>query len=229
MWFLLALMSAITFGLASYFMKYSSYKKWSLHYLLLGMYMSGTISFLITAFAQEEIRVNGVILVAGLVIGIGSTFGNLLFMKALDYGPVSLTSPLVNANIVFVVLLSVFLYGEQLSWLECAAIGLMIVATCLLPFDPNEIMAIHNIVWYLYVLLATILFFFRNGGLKVTEELSHNNTMILMFAYLFGVLWSTWSIFSKKASTFSSSARKFGLYWGFFVGIFSFRVCIFIL
>ena len=36
-------------------------------------------------------------------------------MKALDYGPASLTSPLTNMNIVLVIAMGTFLYNEPLS------------------------------------------------------------------------------------------------------------------
>src|SRR5690606_41286269 len=47
-----------------------------------------------------------------------SAAGNLLFMKALDQGPASLTSPLVNTNILVIILFSVIVYGERLSGTE---------------------------------------------------------------------------------------------------------------
>ncbi|MBU8906164.1 hypothetical protein [Desertibacillus haloalkaliphilus] len=76
--------------------------------------------------------------------------------------------------------MSVFVYDERLGLFEYTGILLIIVAISILPLDPKEKLSIPNRIWYVYALVATILFFFRNGGLKVTEEMALPNTTILL-------------------------------------------------
>src|SRR5690606_41377668 len=87
-------------------------------YTLLGLYLTGTLGFFGWALQTETLRADLPLLIAGIVIGLGSAAGNLLFMKALDQGPASLTSPLVNTNILLIILFSVIVYGERLSGTE---------------------------------------------------------------------------------------------------------------
>lgn len=222
MWFILALLSSISFGLAGFMMKVSSVKKGSTDHLLWGLYLSGTLCFLWWMFQTNAISFSWSILIAGVVIGFGSAIGNLLFMKALDYGPASLTSPLVNSNIVLTIGLSILLYGERLSLSEAVGVSLLIGAVILLPIDPNEDLRIRNIRWYVLVFTATLLFFLRNGGLKITEEMKLPNATILFVSYLFGLVWFSFALLRKKQQRETKSQVKIGLGWGLASGIFSF-------
>lgn len=222
MWFILALLSSISFGLAGFMMKVSSAKKGSTDHLLWGLYLSGTLGFLWWMFQTNVVTFSWPIWIAGIVIGFGSAIGNLLFMKALDYGPASLTSPLVNSNIVLTILLSILLYGERLSLSEAIGVTLLIGAVVLLPIDPDEDLRIRNLRWYVLVLTATLLFFLRNGGLKITEEMKLPNATILFISYLFGLVWFSVALLRKKAPQATQSQMKTGLSWGLASGIFSF-------
>ncbi|SEN71067.1 EamA family transporter [Lihuaxuella thermophila] len=221
MWFILALFSSLTFGLAGFMMKISSAERGSTDHLLWSLYFSGTLGFLWWMFHTDAAVLNIPIMIAGIMIGFGSAVGNLLFMKALEYGPASLTSPLVNSNIVLTIGLSMWLYGERLSLTEAAGVLLLVVAVSLLPIDPNESLRIKDIRWYVLVLSATLLFFFRNGGLKVTEEMHLPNATILFISYLFGLLWFTVEIFRKK-ETHHPREIRIGTLWGLGAGLFSF-------
>lgn len=132
-WFPLAVFSALAFGLAGFFMKASQMRGGALSSLLLGVYAAGTLGFwaqsLLTGSWQPfDWRV----WTSGAVIGLGSAWGNLLFMRALHYGPASLTSPLANANIVIVMAAGIVWFDEPLratalvgaAWL-LAGIGLL--------------------------------------------------------------------------------------------------------
>ncbi|GGK19301.1 hypothetical protein GCM10010965_10500 [Caldalkalibacillus thermarum] len=223
MWFTAAVLSALIFGLAGFAMKYGSTRQGALNPLLFGLYVSGSIGFAVIIVVEGELSINSWLMLAGLVVGVGSTWGNWLFMKALEVGPASLTSPLVNLNIVWVVLMSVIVYGEVLSWMEVAAILLLVMAVSLLPLDPQESLSIKSRVWYVLVLLATVLFFLRNGGLKITEEWGLNNTLVLFFAYLFGVVWSWGTLkYEQRGSDSENKPGRFGFGCGLVAGIFSF-------
>src|SRR5690606_9792965 len=118
MWLLWAILSAATFGMSGFWMKVSSVRRGSTLHTLLGLYLTGTLGFLWWALRTGSLRADLPLLIAGFVIGLGSAAGNLLFMKALDQGPASLTSPLVNTNILLIIIFSVAVYGERLSVTE---------------------------------------------------------------------------------------------------------------
>lgn len=225
MWFLMALISALLFGGAGFFMKYGQAKNGSVAHLLLGLYVSGTLGFFILALVQGSLSIHWLILIAGIIIGLGSTLGNVLFMKALACGPASLTSPLTNSNIVLVVIMSLIFYGETLSFMEITAIILLIVSVSLLPIDPQESLSITNRIWYFYVGVSIFLFFLRNGGLKITEELSLNSTVVLFYAYLLGIIWSLGQVYYQKKqqkNTQEQASVRIGWYSGLIAGLFSF-------
>jgi len=170
-----------------------------------------------------------VLLIAGFVIGLGSAAGNLLFMKALDHGPASLTSPLVNINILLIIVFSMIVYGERLSGTESVGVILLILAVSLIPFDPDEELKIKSVRWYVLVLTATLLFTLRNGGLKVTEEMALSGTLVLFYGYLLGLVWFSaewwlhvWNGAQEKAPVDNRKAMITGLLWGSLAGIFSF-------
>lgn len=223
MWFLLAVASAVIFGISSFFFKINSFKNWPLLPFFIGVYGSGTMAFVVTAYLEGVLFLTTAIILSGIIVGIGSTFGNLLFMKALQYGPASLTSPIVNTNILLIVIMSVFIYNERLGILEYSGIFLIIIAISILPLDPKEKLSIPNRIWYVYALFATILFFLRNGGLKVTEEMALPNTTILFVGYFVGTLWSIYAYFStieKKKQEASKQIHSFA--FGFITGLFSY-------
>ena len=225
MWFLWAILSAVTFGMSGFLMKVSSARRGSTLHTLLGLYLTGTLGFFWWALRTESLRADLPLLVAGFVIGLGSAAGNLLFMKALDQGPASLTSPLVNTNILVIILFSVIVYGERLSGTETAGVILLILAVSLIPFDPDEELKIKNARWYFLVLLATLLFTLRNGGLKVTEEMALWGTLVLFYGYLLGLVWFlAEDLLRRIRGTLAENrgAALTGLWWGSLAGIFSF-------
>lgn len=223
-WFALAALSSLTFGLAGFFMKVSAVRRGSIAHLLLGLYLTGALGFFLWMWKEGTFRADVPTLVGGFLLGLGSTLGNLLFMKALDQGPASLTTPFVNTNILLIILFSVIVYGERLSWLETAGVTLLVLAILLIPIDRNEKLAIRNPRWYALVLMATLLFSFRNGGLKVTQEMHIPGTPVLFYGYLLGLIWFVVEVLRQPRSVDVESRRaaRTGLVWGLLSGIFSF-------
>lgn len=88
MWFVVAVASAVIFGAAGLVMKISQMRGGSLNHLLLGLYISGTLGFYINSRLEQTLDwTDWRLWLAGLVVGSGSAWGNLVFMKALEYGP----------------------------------------------------------------------------------------------------------------------------------------------
>jgi drug/metabolite transporter (DMT)-like permease len=225
LWFISVLASAVLFGIAGFILKFGAFHSYSVPHILLGLYSSGAAGFLLFGILTNQFDVNVMLLIAGLVVGAGSMAGNILFMKALRVGPVSLTSPVVNLNIVLVVVMSIIIFGESLGVNEIIGIVIVIIFVSLLPVDPNERISIIDKKWYLFAGVAIVLFFFRNGGLKITEEFGMNNTMVLFYGYLLGILWSWVLTHRSRKAVFVQNKTvvlRQGLYTGLIAGLFSF-------
>jgi len=190
MWLTLSVVSAIIFGSAGWFMKMSQMKGGSVSVLLMWLYIIGTLGFAIHAILQKSYAQLSMpsVWLAGLIIGVGSAYGNYLFMKALELGPASLTSPLSNSNIVLVVLMGTWLYNEELGLLQMISIVLLLIATVLIA-QKKENKSIVSNWWYGLIALSVIMFALRNGGLKVTAELGFDAAPVLFVAYLLSIIF----------------------------------------
>lgn len=190
MWFLLAVGSALIFGAAGLLMKASQAAGGNTSHLLFGLYLAGTVGFgLNSLLTPPDDWLSGSLLLAGLIVGAGSAWGNLVWMKALAFGPAGLTSLLTNLNIVVVVLLAVVWYGESLGLLQFIGICLLFGAISLVTVRPGESWTIREKTWFALILLAILLFTFRNGGLKVTGEMALPGAAVLFVGYLFSLIW----------------------------------------
>ncbi|CAM4354359.1 DMT family transporter [Paenibacillus tarimensis] len=232
MWILTAAGSAILFGFAGLGMKLSQTMRGSMNQLLLGLYLSGTLGF-----ALHMAVTGGPVFsddwrfwAASLIIGAGSAWGNLVFMKALEYGPASLTAPLTNMNIAVVVLFSTFYYREPLGPGELCGIILLLAAVVLLSVRRREKLTLSDKRWFFYVAAGIVLFTLRNGGLKVTEEMGLNSTPILLVGYALSALWFLPYVIREHravpeaaaAQNLRTGRRWTGMYWGLASGIFSY-------
>ncbi|WP_409345071.1 EamA family transporter [Paenibacillus sp. MBLB4367] len=235
MWFIVAVLSAVLFGTAGLLMKISQMQNGSISHLLVGLYASGSAGFLINLLFHSPTGWDHAALwIGGLAVGLGSAWGNLVFMKALNYGPASLTSPLTNMNIVLVIGLSAFWYGETFGIAELTGIALLLAAVVLLSIRGKEPLSIAEKRWFLLVALATLLFTFRNGGLKVTEELGLANTQVLLIGYVLSLVWfiatsidrrprgTRPALDPKAALSEARHAARVGLRWGLAAGAFSY-------
>ncbi|REE57480.1 putative membrane protein [Paenibacillus taihuensis] len=226
MWFAAAIGSAILFGLAGWWMKVSQMQNGSSAYLLLGLYISGTCGFGIHAAVEHTLAASlgdPRVWLAGLLIGAGSALGNALFMKALECGPASLTSPLTNMNIILVIGLGMLVYDEPLSGTELGGVLLLLIAVVLVSVRGRAADARIQSQWYFYVGVSIVLFAIRNGGLKVTDELGLESAPILFVAYSLSILWFAWAAWKEKLpANRRTSPSAIGMRWGILAGLFSY-------
>lgn len=249
MWFAAAVGSALLFGFAGWWMKVSQMRGGASAYLLLGLYLSGAAGFGIHSAIGRTLEgslANPRVWVAGLLIGAGSALGNALFMKALECGPASLTSPLTNMNIVLVVALGTFVYNEPFAGFELAGVSLLLLAVIFVSIRGKEKLTILQRNWYVYVGLSIFLFALRNGGLKVTDAAGLNGSAVLFVSYALSVLWFAAAAARERAAGQRagaglsptvpsasppagagrhgalSNARSIGLRWGIVAGLFSY-------
>lgn len=158
-------------------------------FTLLGLYLTGSLGFLVLGVLHGSLGLAAPLMLAGLVLGVGSVMGNIYFVKALQVGPASLTAPIANTNTILIVLMSIIFLGESISLSEIIGIALIVGGVSLLPIDPKESISIESRQWYFFAFMAMSLFFLRNGGLKVTDELAYDSTTVLFYGYLLGIFW----------------------------------------
>lgn len=220
MWLIIAISSAILFGLAGWWMKVSQMRGGSTRVLLFGLYASGTLGFGVHSALEGTLTMlaDPNVWIAGVIIGAGSAWGNALFMKALHYGPASLTSPLTNMNIILVIALATWWYKEPLSASEAVGITLLLLAVIFIAHKRKEPLTITEKRWFVLVGLAIILFALRNGGLKVTDELGLPSAPILFIAYALSLFWFLLPVkYAEKRSS-----KLTGLWFGLIAGLFSY-------
>ncbi|QGG58857.1 EamA family transporter [Paenibacillus sp. B01] len=241
-WLLTAIGSALVFGLAGWWMKVSQMKEGGRTALLLGLYATGTAGFAAQCLMDGGWSAlgDGRLWLAGGIVGAGSAWGNAVFMKALEHGPASITSPLTNLNIVLVVALSVGLYGETLGLAEAAGIALLLASAVLIAIRPAEKLRLSSRLWYIYTGAAVLLFTFRNGGLKVTGEAGLPSSAVLFSGYLLSLAWfaaAAWRerprrpaaetvgaspLSAPKKPSAAASPFGIGLRFGLLAGLFSY-------
>jgi len=230
MWLLTAIGSAVLFGLAGWWMKVSQMKGGSSNGLLFGLYASGTLGFGIHSAVQGTLAsvVDWRVLTAGIVIGAGSAWGNALFMKALECGPASLTSPLTNMNITLVVGMGIVVYGEPVSAAEALGIALLLLSVVFVSIRGREPLTVIERRWFALVVAAIFLFAFRNGGLKVTEQLGLASAPVLLVGYALSLLWFRQLDAADRSRIVPASApdpvaaSRRGFRWGLLAGLFSY-------
>jgi len=189
--------------------------------VLLGLYLMGTICFMGLALLQGTFDMAWPHLLAGLIIGLGSVVGNWLWVKAFNYGPASFTGPLLNIYNVLVMLMSVLLFGERLGLKEVVALAIILLSIGFINYDPDEKLRIKDNVWYGLMLFSILFLFIRTGGLKITDEIGLNNTLVLGYGYIVGIVW--FGVMAlRQPFQLDRDIWGFALGWGLVSGICSF-------
>jgi len=226
MWLFVAAGSAFVFGLAGLLMKISQVRGGALSSLLLGLYAAGTCGFWAQALWTGSWQpADGRVWLWGAIVGLGSAWGNLLFMKALDCGPASLTSPLTNGNVVIVAAFGVLWFGEPVGVPALAGAALIVAAVIVLSSKSESGGAITDKRWYACTAGAMLLFVFRNGGLKVTDSLGLDSASVLWAGYLLSWAWFALSANRERrraAGAPDAAARNAGFAWGLAAGVCSY-------
>lgn len=190
MWFIIAVIAALLFGVGGFLFKYSTmHTQNTISFVMLGLYLTGTPLFLATALITDTLTFSLKLFAAGLFVGAGSFLGNFCYVRAMRLGPVSLTGPLANSNIVLIILMSVLFYGEAVGVKDVVGVILLLVAVSAIAIDPNESLSIKSRWWYVLVAVSIVLFFMRNGGLKITQEADLENTPVLLYGYAIGIVY----------------------------------------
>lgn len=223
MWLPAAFASAFIFGIGSFLFKVSSHRKYHDASLLLGLYLSGSVIFLIALLSKGDLMVSSLALAFSLLLGLGSYYGNTFLMKAYDTGPACLTSPLMSMNIVLVILMSVMLYHETMTQGQYAGIACMLTAVALLSCNFKNTL-IKSRLWAVYVFLAILFIFMREGGLKIAHENGQDNLLLLFFGYLLAASFSSINLakeYLTKKNNRGYFIQRSSFLFGTIIGLFS--------
>lgn len=231
-WLSAAFASAGVFGIGSFLFKYGHHKNYPSASLLLGLYITGCITFFIMALTQgkmasEIMSLDWSILGFALLVGLGSYYGNSFLMRAYDLGPAALTSPLMSIHILLVILLSTLIYQEEITTKQCAGLVFMLSAVALLGCNLKNT-TIKNRLWAIFLVLAILFIFMREGGLKMAYEAGLENLHILFFSYLFAtalaigtVLWNKKTNMVKASHDDPPVDHRRAFFLGIIIGVFS--------
>jgi uncharacterized membrane protein len=157
-------------------------------------------------------------ILVGVILGFSTLAATECMLLALKRGPGGVTSSLINANAIFTILLAVCFFGEQPAIFALLGVLLIIFGVILLPIDFNQKLRITNKKWYYYVLLGTILFFPRNGGLKLIVHYGMCKEMVLFLANVVAFIYfGTVLVLKKNKGNVNSLNKKVALV-GFLAG-----------
>jgi len=221
-WFIATIIGACVFATGGFFLRLATSKDpRSNDITLFGLYISGSLCFFLLAMIQGAFTIAPIIIISGIMIGFGSVFGNYFWVKGFTKGPSSLSGPLINTNAILVIFMSILFFGEQLRWLEIAGIVLILLSVSLISYDPNETLRIKDNIWFALIAGSIVMFFIRSGGLKITDEMGFNNTIILAYGYAVGIPYFAMSL-RRDPSIWQADWLRFSLGLGLVAGVFSF-------
>lgn len=214
MWIIETILAALAIAAAGLMFNLNSRESINSRMFFFYLYTTGAFALGTYLLYTGTFKWNSKVVFSGVLIGLGLAAGNSVFLRALRAGPISLTSPLINLNVAFLVVAAWFIYDESLGFLQLLCVVSMIAALLLLSFDPNEKLRIKEYKWFFLVAAASALFAIRNGGLKVTQEVGLDNSSVIFFAYLTPAI--VFFIMKPSNSVKENLALRFGLIGGFF-------------
>jgi uncharacterized membrane protein len=199
---LIAILSSLLFSIGALFFKINTLQKGGNKLYQFGLFLSSTIILWCFTLYSTKLTFHLEYFFTSLVIGTSLLLSNVLFMKALFMIPVGILSPIVNLNVVVVVIVSIFYYGESLGYLEYTGILFLLLG---LLFFSGQLKRIHASNWgSLAIIISSTIFFMtiRNGGLKITFENGLSNTLVLTYAHTLALALITCSVFYQKKASF---------------------------
>ncbi len=123
-----AMVGALLFGIGAMFFKWNAHNRGDDNYFFAVLYAVGAICFFIDGY-DDLSNFSGIsYYISGALIGLGAAGGNYFFSQGLRHGPAGLTSAFAKANIVIVILISSFYYGETLVLNEIVGILCILAA-----------------------------------------------------------------------------------------------------
>lgn len=180
-----AILGAFMFGIGGILFKLNAHNLADDNYFFVTLYGVGAICFLVEGFDQI-MQFGGVeYFVMAAIVGLGSAGGNYTFSQGMRYGPAGLTSAFAKANIVIVILISALYYGESISVQEILGIAFFFAAMLSVNLKFGGYNKSTNAKWFLIMMICIVLLAFRNGGLKVVNEMALSGVLVVAVGYLY--------------------------------------------
>lgn len=134
--------------------------------------------------------------------------GNFAFSQGMRYGPAGLTSAFAKANIIIVILISAFYYGENITWMESLGILFFLAAMLAVNIKLGGYKKTTSGAWFFIMVACIILLSFRNGGLKVANELGLSGILIVAVAYFYCAILSALVILKDRQKPWVAKTSK---------------------
>lgn len=203
-----AMMGALLFGIGAMFFKWNAHARGDDNYFFAALYGAGAICFLIDGFDQLATFSANEYVISAAFIGLGAAGGNYFFSQGLRHGPAGLTSAFAKANIVIVILMSAFYYGEYLSFLEILGILTILLAMFIVNLKIGNSRRSTSKIWFILMLSCMTLLAFRNGGLKVVNEMELASMLVMALAYFFCTIFFCGAIFKNRTKLWTAKYSR---------------------
>ena len=134
-WFVMALGSFLCYGMVNVLFKVGAENRLNEVLIALALYITAgvlALAYLWAGGIEVEKDMAAKSLALGAAIGVFSLAGTLFYQLALQRGPGSLATPVMSLNGMLVVLVSLLVYGEELTVTRGVGILLAFVALVLM-------------------------------------------------------------------------------------------------
>jgi uncharacterized membrane protein len=208
LYLLQAMMGALMFGIGAMFFKWNAHNLGDDNYFFAGLYSAGGVCFFIEGFDQLSTFSGIEYYISGALIALGAAGGNYFFSQGLRHGPAGLTSAFAKANIIIVILMSALYYGEALNLLETLGILSILVAMLVVNLKFGTSVRPTSKLWFMLMLCSMTLLAFRNGGLKVVNEIGLNSALVMALAYFICTVIFGLGILKNRNKTWTARNSK---------------------
>jgi uncharacterized membrane protein len=201
-----ALMGALMFGIGAVFFKWLAHIHGDDSIFFTALYGSGAVCFFIDGYDAVPQFGGAEYYISGLLIGLGAAGGNYFFSRGLRHGPAGLTSAFAKANIIIVILLSAVYYREPLILTEIIGILFFLLAMLVVNLKIGKAKKAVSSIWFFIMVASMVLLAFRNGGLKIVNEIGIDSMLVMALAYFICTIIFALGIIKNKKNQLSEKA-----------------------
>ena len=185
MWFTYSLNAALLFALIGLCYKRCAMRTpYPQHPFLMYLYGSGGLFATMIWWPETSAMTDPYVLSLGIIMGSSLVLSEILIIKALHRGPISLVMPIQNLSMVYVVLASYLAFGEWIPANEFALVATLITLVVLLQGAKGHASTKPATNWLTPALIASIFIGARIWCLKMGIEATINVESMIIVAYL---------------------------------------------
>jgi drug/metabolite transporter (DMT)-like permease len=203
-----AMIGALMFGFGGILFKWNAHNHGDEAYFFISLYGVGAVCFFLGSLDVLSEFSSAEYLFMALIVALGSAGGNFAFSQGMRYGPAGLTSAFAKANIVIVILISSFYYGESITWMEGVGILFFFAAMLVVNIKLGGHEKSTSGAWFLIMVACIILLAFRNGGLKIANEAGLSGVLIVAVSYAICAIVSCLVLLKNKKKVWTAKVPK---------------------